>query len=129
MKLYNKHNVLEKRKSLRRNMTLEEKIVWNRIRPLAYPLFKFRRQYSVGPHILDFYCPKKKLAIEIDGSQHFEKDAVDYDKNRDEFLSSAGITVLRITNLEVRANILGVMELIELRLQTSPNPSLVRRGT
>jgi very-short-patch-repair endonuclease len=129
MKLYNKHNVLEKRRFLRKNMTVEEKMLWNRIRPQVFLLYKFRRQYSVGSYILDFYCPQKKLAIEVDGSQHFVKDGIDYDKNREQFLNSAGISVLRFSNLEVRANLLGVLQLIELRLQTSPNPSLVRRGT
>jgi very-short-patch-repair endonuclease len=110
-------------------MTVEEKMLWNRIRPQVFLLYKFRRQYSVGSYILDFYCPQKKLAIEVDGSQHFVKDGIDYDKNREQFLNSAGISVLRFSNLEVRANLLGVLQLIELRLQTSPNPSLVRRGT
>lgn len=75
--------------------------------------FKFRRQHSIGNYILDFYCSTKKLAIEIDGSQHFLEKAEDYDKKRSEYLGSVGIRVLRFKNAEIDTNISGVLMKIQ----------------
>lgn len=73
--------------------------------------FKFRRQHSVGPYVLDFYCPRVKLAIEIDGAQHFEDQetiTTDYDRQRS--IEYYGITFLRFTGREVTYEIEGVLE-------------------
>ena len=92
--------------NLRSNMTKEEKHLW-------YDFLKnlpqtFNRQKVMGNYILDFYCAEAKIAIELDGSQHYEQDAKKKDTIRDEFLSVQGIRVLRYTNLEVNSNFDGV---------------------
>jgi very-short-patch-repair endonuclease len=62
---------------------------------------RFLRQYSIGYFIVDFYCPKHKLAVELDGEVHFTDEAEAYDKERTEFLNSVGVRVLRFENFEV----------------------------
>lgn len=117
--LYNKSKNLPKRISLRRSQTPQEVILWARLRRNQLG-FKCKRQYSVGPYVLDFYFPLKKLAIEIDGSQHIENK--DYDIERTEYLSVLGIKVLRFWNNEVNNNIHGVVDSIMRELDFSPSP-------
>lgn len=107
--LYNKSKNLEKRKLLRRNQTPQEIILWAHLRRNKFGV-KFKRQYSVGPYILDFYSPRNKLAIEIDGSQHTENH--EYDKERSKYLSVLGIKVIRFWNNEINVNIYGVISKI-----------------
>jgi very-short-patch-repair endonuclease len=116
--LYNKSKNLAKRIFLRRNQTPQEIILWARLRRNNLG-FKCKRQYSVGPYVLDFYFPLKKIAIELDGSQHIENQ--DYDKERNEYLSLVGIKVLRFWNNEINDNIHGVIDNI-LRKLDSPSP-------
>lgn len=124
MKIFNNKNLILRRRELRKNSTPQEIILWSRLRGNKLG-FKFRRQSSIGNYILDFYCQKIKLVIEIDGSQHFEDRAVKYDEKRSEYLKSLGCKVLRFSNNEINTNIDSVMENIYLKLQnaTSPNPS------
>ena len=103
----------ERRIELRKNQTREEKILWERLRQNQLG-FKFKRQHSVGPYILDFYCSEKKLAIELDGSHHV--DNKEYDTQRSDYLSVLGIKVLRFWNSEVSANIEIVIQRIEKEL-------------
>jgi len=70
---------------------------------------KFFRQYSVGPHILDFYCPALNLAIELDGGQHNRPDNKQYDTFRTEYMKAHGINIMRFWNHEVLKNIDGVL--------------------
>lgn len=106
---YNSANIVKARQ-LRRNMTHEELVLWcNYLRSHQY---KFRRQHPIGNYILDFYCPKLKLAIELDGSQHATTD-MEYDKVRSGELRALGITVLRFSNLDIRNNLRGVCEYID----------------
>ena len=107
--LYNKSKNLEKRKFLRRNQTPQEVILWAQLRRNKFGV-KFKRQYSVGPYILDFYSSKNKLAIEIDGSQHIENH--EYDEERSKYLSLLKIRVVRFWNNEVNVNIDGVVSKI-----------------
>ena len=80
-------------------MTDEEKKLWFLfLRDLPV---KFVRQRSFGYYVVDFYCAKAKLAIELDGSQHYEEKGEKYDLNRDEFLRKQGITVVRYSNVQV----------------------------
>ena len=111
--------MIVKRKELRNNPTNVEVFLWLKIKNSQLG-FKFRRQHSIGPFILDFYCPIKKLAIEIDGSQHFEDEKLKYDLKRAEYLRVHGITVLRFTNIEVLKNIEGVVTIILNTLNAPP---------
>ncbi len=94
---------------LRRLQTKEEELLWSKVRNNQLG-FKIKRQYSVGPYVLDFYCPLKKLAIELDGSQHRKEK--EYDVLRSDYLSVFGIKVIRFWNSEVNANIESVIEKI-----------------
>jgi very-short-patch-repair endonuclease len=101
---------------LRNKSTEAEIMFWSKVRMRQLKNLIFYRQKPLGGYIVDFYCPKAKLVIEIDGSQHFTKDAKEYDQVRDEFLKNMGLTVLRFTNLDVMENIDGIVEVIERNL-------------
>ena len=72
--------------------------------------FKFRRQHSIGGYIVDFYCPSKKLVIEIDGKEHSKKENKEYDKIRTDYFAGLDINVLRFTNAEINTNIENVVD-------------------
>ena len=88
-----------KRKTFRRNMTKAEVFLWVQLKNKQILGCKFRRQHSIGSFVVDFYCPKLKLALEVDGESHFTKEAVEDDKRREEYIKSFGIRFLRVTNL------------------------------
>ena len=92
---------------LRKEATPEERHLWyDFLKQYSIP---FRRQVPFGPYILDFYCAKAKLGIELDGAQHHEEEALNYDQNRSRFLfENYQITLLRFTNLEVKQSFEGV---------------------
>jgi len=73
---------------------------------------RFRRQYSVGRYVIDFYCPELKLAIEVDGESHFREGAEEYDTFRQQQIEYYGIRFLRFMNSEVYNNLHGVLETI-----------------
>jgi very-short-patch-repair endonuclease len=87
---------LDRARSMRRQPTLHEAIVWRWLRGRRFRRWKFRRQYPVGNAIVDFYCYELKLAIELDGAGHEAKQF--YDVARDCELSKLGVTVVRIPN-------------------------------
>jgi very-short-patch-repair endonuclease len=107
-KIYNILELKERRINLRESQTPQEVLLWSKIR-LNQLGFKFRRQHSIGGYIVDFYCPTKKLVIEIDGSQHFEKENKEYDKIRTDYLDGLDIKVLRFDNAEINTNLDGVI--------------------
>ena len=81
---------------------------------------KFRRQYSVGPYVLDFYCPNLKLAIEVDGATHATAKEITYDQTRQKYIESFGIRFLRFTNIDVYENVDGVVEEILTFINNHP---------
>jgi very-short-patch-repair endonuclease len=116
--LKNKPQLLFRRRELRKRQTKQEEILWEHIRNHKLGI-KFKRQYSVGGYVLDFYCPELKLAIEIDGSQHLRKEEILYDEERTEFLQILGCSVLRFKNIEVDKN----LEKVLLRIKEfKPSP-------
>jgi very-short-patch-repair endonuclease len=116
-KIFNKSSEKEKRRRLRNSMTEEEIILWSRLKSRQVGGFKFRRQYGVGPFVVDFYCPEKKLAIEVDGGGHFEDEAIKKDLKRQKAIEQYGIRFVRITNLDIRKNFLSVLTAIEDNLK------------
>ena len=121
----------KRRRELRRNHTDAERLLWSRLRDRQFFGVKFFRQYSVGPYILDFFCPKTGLAIELDGGQHAEKENQNFDLARTEYLKGQGIAVLRFWNNDVMQNREGVLERIAERINsadpgwlTPPDPLL-----
>ena len=115
-KHYNKKSEQEKRRLLRKNMTYCEKLVWTYLRKKQYG-YRFLRQYSVDQFVIDFYCPRLKLALEIDGSVHEEPDNKEYDIKRQEFLETFGIKFLRLTNDEINGNPNKAFDKIEIMIK------------
>ncbi len=114
-----RHNpkLVRRAQTLRKNMTKEERHLWYDFLKL-HPV-QFKRQYPIGPYILDFYCPKLRLTIELDGSQHYEVSQAEYDRRRTVFLEEQGLRVLRFSNLDVMRNFRGVCDAIDLAIQAS----------
>ncbi len=111
--IFNKATERNKRRILRNNMPLAEVILWTKLKGKQLQGYKFRRQCSIGRYVVDFYCPRQRLAIELDGESHYQnQDVWIYDRERQRFIESLGIRVIRFTNLEVYKNISGVLERI-----------------
>lgn len=98
-------------KALRKNMTKEERHLWYDY--LRNKDVRFIRQRIIGNYIVDFYSAKANLVIELDGSQHYEEDAIRYDKERTKYLEQCGLTVIRIPNNEINQNFDGVCEYLD----------------
>ncbi|MGL5598435.1 MAG: endonuclease domain-containing protein [Aeromonas sp.] len=106
------------RQQLRRNMTMPEQRLWQRIRNEQLGV-KFRRQHGIGNYIADFYCPSHKLVIEVDGDSHFTEQGRDSDLQRDQFMHALGLRVLRFTNQQIMQELSAVLTVI---MQTCHNP-------
>lgn len=108
-----KHNkdIVPLAKSLRKNMTKEERHLWYDF--LRNHSVKFSRQKVLGRYIADFYSAQAKLIIELDGSQHFTEEEIEKDMERTKYLKQYGLTVIRIANNEVNKNFKGVCEYID----------------
>ena len=110
MKAYNKANI-PLAKTLRKNMTpWETKLWYNFLR--TYPL-RFQRQKSIGNYIVDFYCAKAGLVIELDGGGHYTDEQIESDILRTKELEAMHLTVIRICNLDIDNNFSGVCEYID----------------
>ena len=96
---------------LRRNMTQEERKLWYEF--LRYYPVPFQKQKILGQYIVDFYCAKAKLVIELDGSQHYTKTGVEKDAERTAYLEQYGLKIVRIPNKTVHQNFSGVCKYIE----------------
>ena len=114
-KVFNRSSEKEKRRLLRNNLSPTEIKLWHRFKGRLLDGYKFRRQYSVGPYVVDFYCSAVKLALEIDGRTHNENDEVRiYDRQRQKYIESFGVRFLRFTNWDVYNNSEGILEKIPL---------------
>ena len=111
---YNK-NLVSNARALRKNMTPEEKHLWYDF--LKRLPFTVKRQHNIENYIVDFYIPRKKVVIEVDGIQHKSNDNVELDKQRDNALASWGITVLRYSNESIRKSFQAVAKDILLKLK------------
>ena len=104
---YNHHkNLTPLARYLRKNMTKEERKLWYQF--LKFLPLTIRRQKNISNYIVDFYCAKAKIVIELDGSQHYKERGKQSDIERDNYLKSLGIKVLRYSNLDVNKNFEGV---------------------
>ena len=109
-KVFNRTTDNAKRRRLRSEMPRAEVLLWSKLRGRQLADLKFRRQYSVGRYVIDFYCPGAKLAIEVDGDSHFGDGAESRDARRQKYIEAFGIRFLRCTNDDVFNNIEGVLE-------------------
>ena len=101
--------------ALRKNMTKEENLLWYQF--LRHYPCQFRRQYVIGNYIVDFYCHRARLVVELDGSQHYTPEEMEKDAHRTRYLESLGLQVLRFSNLDVLRRFRGVCEAINLTVQ------------
>ncbi|MBE6957536.1 MAG: endonuclease domain-containing protein [Ruminococcaceae bacterium] len=105
------HSLKNNAQTLRKNMTKEESHLWYQFL-CRYPL-RFRRQYVIGNYIVDFYCHQAKLVVELDGSQHYSPEEMEYDQKRTDYLQTQGLHVLRFSNLDVMRRFRDVCEAID----------------
>ena len=113
-------------RNLRKNMTEQERKLWNIIKNKQFYGHKFLRQYVIGQYIVDFTCREKKIIIEIDGGQHNEEPNIIYDTQRTKFLTNLGYKVIRFWNNDIDYNIEGVyqklQDIFDVKNSTHPNP-------
>jgi len=108
----------EKARELRKNQTDAEKLLWHHLRNRRMAGYKFRRQHSIPPYIVDFVCIDKKLILEIDGGQHsLNKEE---DNKRTAYLESKGFKVFRFWNNQVSNETESVLEVIKSMLESAP---------
>ena len=123
--------LLPLKRRLRSNQTRAEQLLWTKFRSNQIHGLKFRRQHGIGSYIVDFFCPERSLVIEIDGDVHAIEAQQTKDLEREDYLRSLGLQVLRYTNDEVINNLDGVLEDLARRLfrdSTSPKPLLTKEG-
>jgi very-short-patch-repair endonuclease len=108
---------LDRARSLRKNLTNPERLLWSKLRGRRFAGFKFRRQVPLGPFIVDFVCFDRKLILELDGGQHTLQTA--YDARRTAWLEEHGFRVVRFWNHELWEDRDAVDELIWQRLQVA----------
>ena len=118
-----KRRNIERCRNLRRNQTDAEKKLWTVLRNRKLAGAKFRRQFSIGNYILDFYSPEHRLGIEADGGQHYEEKFRERDELRVRELSMVGVQILRFSDREILTNIEGVFEVILKAIEIGNNPS------
>ncbi|MFT5628799.1 MAG: very-short-patch-repair endonuclease [Dokdonia sp.] len=109
MKITNKLHTLKHlkvfRRELRNNLTPAEAFLWSHLKARQFENRRFNRQHSISNFIVDFYCAKEKLIIELDGEVHNNAEAQEYDNHRTEYLESLGYKVLRFENKIVFDNL------------------------
>ena len=107
-------------KELHRNMTPAEVRLWARLRAHRLEGIHFRNQHAIGNYVVDFCAPRKKLIIELDGSQHLDQEA--YDEERTKYLESLGYKLLRFWNHDVRNDIDSVIRAIMQAMEAELHP-------
>ena len=111
--------------NLRNNSTLSEVLLWNELKSRKITGYQFMRQKPIGNFIVDFYCPKLNLAIEVDGDSHGFESAILRNQLKDKYRTSLGIHIIRYDDSDIKNDISGVIDhlidWIEQKLQP-PNP-------
>jgi very-short-patch-repair endonuclease len=111
--IHNNKALRDNRKLLRNNSTSAEAVLWGCLKNSQLKGRKFRRQHSIHTYVIDFYCPKELLAIELDGAQHFTKEGKENDGLRTKDLAALNIKVIRFENRLIFENIKQVLAEIE----------------
>lgn len=107
------------RKQLRSDLTSAEAYLWKELQHKKLDGKKFRRQHSINNYIVDFYCAKEKLVIELDGEVHNNPTAEEYDEKRSAFLGKLGFTVIRFENKMIFDNLPSVLQEIRDNFKTN----------
>jgi len=107
-----KDQLKRKARQLRKNMTDSESVLWSRLRGKQLSDVQFYRQKPIGEYIVDFFAPRTKLVVEVDGSQHLEGEQAEKDRYRDEYLATVGLKILRFNSREVLEETDAVVEVI-----------------
>ena len=107
--------VVELARKLRKNMTLPERLLWQRFK-LRPGGFRFRRQHPIGPYVADFCCLAERFVVEVDGEAHDHVDRVKFDERRVGFMNENGFRVLRVTAARVIADADDAAEAIVARM-------------
>ena len=115
--IYNIKSTSDFRKNLRNSLTPVERIMWKNLQGRKVAVKKFRRQFSIGPYIVDFYCPECRLAIELDGASHFTDGGAEHDAQRTAYLKDCGMEIMRFENQAIRDDIENVLELIRIAVR------------
>jgi len=105
------------RKALRNSSTSAEAVLWNNLKNGQLSGKKFRRQESIGPYIVDFYCPENRLVVELDGASHFTENGAEYDAKRTHYFRDRNIRVIRFENKTVYRDLEYVLETIKGNLE------------
>ena len=116
MSLPYRKNLIPRAKELRREATPQENHLWYDFLR-TYPV-RFQRQKTIDGFIVDFYCHEARLAIEIDGSQHYTEQGLDYDRERDAILTAHGLRILRFTNTDLNTRFPAVCQEIDREVKT-----------
>jgi very-short-patch-repair endonuclease len=115
-------------RALRKNLTDAERTIWTVLRGHRLNGLGFRRQFPIGPFVVDFVCHAAKLVIELDGGQHFSDAGETRDARRTALIEAKGFRILRFSNHDVMTNRTGVLETIAAALKASaPTPTLPRK--
>ena len=117
-----KRRNIEKSRKLRKNQTDAERKMWSILRNRQLHGVKFRRQFSIGRFILDFYSPEYKLGIEADGGGHYKDEERVRDELRTRELSELGVEILRFTDLDILNHMEGVSQVILKNIENKKNP-------
>jgi very-short-patch-repair endonuclease len=121
MFLYNHPQRKNLRQDLRNAHVPAEVVLWAYLKQRKFMGLKFRRQYGVGPFVVDFYCPEKRIAIELDGDSHFVEGAQAYDQRRTMYITKRNIHLIRFTNQEIRYALDLVLERLATICSTTPS--------
>ena len=122
MTIHNRKYLKQRRKNLRNNLTSAEATLWRFLKKSQLQGRKFRRQHSISNYIVDFYCPREKLVIELDGKDQFSSSGYQSDIIRDKVLAKLNIQVIRFENDEIFHDVNSVLAQIEEKFTTT-NPS------
>ncbi len=120
MKIYYKNNLKNKSRELRNNSTLSEILLWNELKGRKMLGYQFMRQKPINKYVVDFYCSKLKLVIEIDGTSHYGKE--EEDNIRQKELEKSGLSFLRFDDLEVKFKMDEVLNKIKNWMEKHQQP-------
>jgi very-short-patch-repair endonuclease len=106
-------------KKLRANTTPHERVLWRALKEIPLEGTHFRRQAPIGPYVVDFFCPAKRLVIELDGGHHNEDETAERDRERESWLEREGYRVVRFWNSDISGDLTAVLERVYIELHGS----------